>query len=236
MKRIVIGVALLGVLAVATSAPASVTVSSDPGTTNHVSALTGYATTGDMMGGMTLTAYFSVGGPETVYWVDLPSPAVDAGKAVGTGWSLSHIGNTFDDHWALTVDDSISLTRLLIDAGTGDTVFDRTLDGVGNIYGTPGSATGKDFSVTYCSSTNPLNIAATYRDQVAITGFDPLEDLYRYLDIVFTTNLHDQTIHFMADTDNSVDPYVEPVPEPSALAVWSLLGLCGIGWRFRRKA
>ena len=227
MKRIVIGVALLGVLAVAASAPASVVVTQDNGTTNQLTALTGYATTGGMMGGMTLTANFSSGGPETVTWVDLTSTA---GKAVGTGWALCQSGDTFSSNWRLAVNSSTSLTSLVIDGGPGDTVFDRTFGGA---VGTPGSALGKDFSMANSSG---LAIKATYRNQVAVTGNSPVGDLFRHLEIDFTTiPLTNRTICFLADTDNSKGD-IEPVPEPSTLAIWSLLGLCGIGWRRRRKA
>ena len=179
------------------------------------------------MGGMTLTANFSSGGPETVTWVDLTSPT---GNAVGTGWSLYQGGDTFSSNWRLAVNSSTSLTSLVIDGGPGNTVFDRTFGGA---KGTPGSALGKDFSM---SNSCGLNIVATYRNQVALAGSSPVGDIFRHLEIDFTTiPLTNRTIYFMADTDNSISD-IQPIPEPSTLAIWSLLGLCGIGWQRRRKA
>src|SRR5512143_1608987 len=91
-----IKVLLATLCAVALMTPAwgqIVTVQKDPGNTWVTTALTGYSTYGDMMDGMTVTAYFAGGGSQSALWQDT---GVGAGQAAGTDWYLSEVGDTFD--------------------------------------------------------------------------------------------------------------------------------------------
>jgi hypothetical protein len=214
--------ALVCALALTARAKADVTVQFDAGTTNYTTALTGYGTYGDMMDGMKVTAYFSASS-ETATWADT---GYHAGASSGTNWSLSESGDTWDSNWTLTNSTGQGIDRIFIDAGQGDTVFDTYFGGA---YGTDGSARGKDFSVT--SGLGSLDITATYRDEVALTGQSPVGDLYRYLDIEFTSAggfPTGSTLTFITDTDNikfAGDIYI---PAPGAIALGAIgLGLAG---------
>lgn len=211
----------VGVLALVQVASAGVTVQFDPGTTNQTTALTGYATTGAMMDGMLVTAYFSSGFSQTLAWADI---GADSGGVSGTGWSLAEQGDTWNQPWTLTNTSGFAMTRLLIDAGPGDTVFDTTFGGV---EGTLGSARGWTFEVT--GGLGSLDILATYRDAVALTGQSPVGDLFRRLDIVFQGAGYGggkcNGLTYRADTDNILfGGDINPVPAPGAV----LLGVAGL--------
>lgn len=212
----------------AESNAASVNVAFDAGTTQETTALTGFGTTGDLMAGMSLTAYFSNNTSETVTWLDLGGLS---GGATGTGWSLFETGDTWDQNWTLT-STGAQIDRLFIDGGVGDTVFDTYFGGV---TGTTGSALGKNFSVT--GGLGAYDITATYRDAVALTGNAAVGDLFRYLDIDFTTSAFGSgttTLTFITDTDNlKFGGDIAAVPEPSTYILLGS-GLMGLAWVRRR--
>ncbi|MBW2117560.1 MAG: hypothetical protein JRH09_06505, partial [Deltaproteobacteria bacterium] len=195
MKKLLVILCAMFLLCVFTTSSYaySVTVNYNAGTTQQTTALTGYATTGALMDGMAVTAYYLGGGFETLYWADIDS---DSGGVTGTGWSMRADGNTFNSGaWSLTA--SSAITGLYIDAGVGDTVFDTVYS---PYPGTPGSARGRNFAVTTSGSGT---IVATYIDQVALTGNAPIGDLYRYLDIQFTDlGGWAGSLNFTADSDN----------------------------------
>ena len=216
-------------LCMAGTASSAITVVLDPGTTKTTTALTGFATTGAMMDGMGVTAYFQGGGSQTAIWSATNSTD---GGATGTGWSLTESGDTFSGPWTLTA--SALISKITIDAGLGNTVFDTTFGGV---EGTPGSALGKSFT-----STTSMDIIATYMDEVALTGFPPVGDLFRNLTIDFgnvpfggaLTNA--QQLVFNADTDNiEFSGDIQSTPEPTTMILFGV-GIAGLsGMRLRRK-
>ncbi len=218
---------------------AAVTVLVDPGTTNITTALTGFATEGDDMAGMTATAFFDDGTSEMLSWAATGAGAGGVTGTKGSGWSLSVSGDTFlDDAWELINSSGFGILRLVLDGAPGMTVFDRDI-----FPSTPGSVEGTDFAAT-----TPLNIEATYRNFVALQGNPPEEDIFRELDIVFTDQggfptgaAAPNVLLFSADTDNATTEIRMPppmngeVPEPASIAVWSLL-FAGIGLTaYRRK-
>jgi hypothetical protein len=199
------------------------------GVTNQTEELTGFATTGDMMAGMDVTAYFSDGSSEAVVWQSLGFPA---GEAQGTGWSLFEIGDTFTNSWRLRNDTGKTLRRMFIDAGAGDTVFDTDFGGA---VGTAGSSTGRTFMPT--TSHIDLDITANYIDRVALTGDAPIGDLFRYLEIDFNATgfASGREFRYITDTDNIEHAGdIDPIPEPGTFGIL-LAGLLGIGWSMRRR-
>ena len=100
-------------------------------------------------------------------------------------------------------------------------------------FGTPGSARGWTFDVT--SALGSLDIVATYRHLIALTGDAPVGDLYRMLDIEFTNSeafVSGSTLTFIADTDNSkYAGDINPIPEPISCALLFpfIFGLIGFG-------
>lgn len=229
MRRLaqVIAFAALTAMGVA-PANATVTVLFDNGTTQVTTALTGFATTGAMMDGMSVTAFFAGGTQETAFWA---ATVGDDGEAAGTGWSLSESGDTFSsfDPWALANASGLAIEMLLIDAGVGDSVFDITF---GGLFGTDGSALG----ITFASS-DTRDVTATYIDEVALTGFAVVGDLWRFLKLDFGAGIASgsPSFNFSADTDNLELPGdITPVPEPSTLALFGI-GLAGLAFVRRRR-
>jgi hypothetical protein len=236
MSKCIFVLAALVVLLGMRTAEAVVTVVFDNGTINSTTALTGFSTYGDMMDGMVVTAFFANSTSETLAWAD--TGLGSGGVTSGADWSLSESGDTFNSNWTLANHSSQTMTRLLIDAGPGNSVFDT--QAIGDVGGTAGSERGWNFEVTNAYSSD---ITATYRDAVALTGDAPVGDLFRFLDVEFQGNgfVRNSWLTFRADTDNilfagDINPVV---PEPASLAIWSLLGGVGIAvgqWRRRRRA
>ncbi len=242
MRHFSLGLAVM-LLAIVEQAAGSFTVTTDVGTLHTTSALSGYATAGDDMVGMNVTAYFSDDFVETVNW---SASGVDAGQAVGTGsaWSLSESGNTFaTDGWSLTNSRSASMLQLVIDGKPGDTMFDVAIDSAGNVlpgqggtasvFGTVGSASGWTFETS-----SDIDMTATYRNAVGLGANAPVGDLYTTLDLSFTNGLAGgNSIAFTGDTDNAetAGDITPSVPEPTTFIIWSVFAGIALAVGFRRR-
>ena len=196
----------------------------------NIPGLTGFVTTGAMMNGMSVTAYFKDGTFETEIW---GATGLTAGGVFGTDWSLSLAADSFTSSWSFVNDDAGKLTRLVLDGSTGLTVFDKREPD----YGTDGSFSGLDFRSNLAGDGS---VIATYRNQVSVGGAGRVGDLFQILDIDFsglqTNGTHD-SFTFVQDTDNDSrrdpDDDLQSIPEPTMLALFGI-GLIGVARAGRR--
>lgn len=204
-------------------AQAAVTYVTDTTTTHYITAVTDYVTSGGMMDGMNVTAFFSGGNAlgDTASWA--------SGSAGGTGWSLSLGGDSYYNNWLFDNTGQSSLTRLVLDGYPGFTVFDRIFGNppMFETNGTSGSARGLDFAFVGSSPTATV----TYADPVALAATAPVGDIWYSLTIDFGSNGISSNFSFKQDTDN----VVSRVPEPASMALLGL-GLLGLGFSRRRRS
>ena len=198
-----------------------------PGTTQIITPPITSDTTGATMEGMSVTAYFDGdAGSETLTWGDIGS---GFSGVIGIDWNLSvksDVDPWTQGAWGLNSCSGTIIDHILIDAGAGNTVFDTYSAGIG----TPDSKLGKVLSVSSTGTTYDGEITSTYFDQVALSGFAPVGDLYRYLDIQFEDPFSG-ILYFAADTDN-ITGGIQPVPEPATILLLGS-GLLALGG-FRR--
>lgn len=199
-------------LAVASVPIQAQTVVSDPGTYYTTNALTGFATSGSDMLGMTVTGYGLDG---TVYSGAWSSIGSDYGVQTD-GFSLFHPsggGNAdtfgFFNLWSLSA--NTGLSRLVLDGIPGNTLFDRTNPS----FGTSGSAQGRDFDWV---SGDPGGTTVFYRNALGLGGGPAVGDLYTMVDVQFGDGFRaDSRGLFRMDTDNAATDIVVSVPEPGTL-------------------
>lgn len=202
----------------------AVTIQTDMSNPQQTTAMAGYATYSDDMNGMTVT----VNGSDSGTWGYLGSHhGTTYYGAQGNGWYLYESGDTFTSNWNFYTNQAVS--SLLIDAGTGNTMFDIIHD---EEY-TSGSSIGREFELT---SSYSGDIAVTYSAPVSLTGDAFQGDLYRTMLIEFA-NPFTGSLTFRADTDNAAfagDIEPTPVPAPGALILTGL-GTSLAGYIRRRK-
>jgi len=219
----------LGFLLVASSPAGAVIIVEDPSVDVSVAGIARFATFGDLMVGMEVTASFLSGFAETVSWV---ATGPGAGGAFGTEWSLTLDGDSFAPgpdgaSWVFTHARDALLT-LKLDGEPGFTVFDRTFGGVD---GTPDSELGLDFDFLPDALEPPGT--ATYSRRVAVGVNPPVGDLWQVLTIDFTEieGLQLRRWEFEQDTDNDVR---RQIPEPASVTLLGL-GLAWLLWRRKRS-
>lgn len=167
-----------------------------PGTEQEITDVSGFMTTGEDMGGMRVTAYFSadLSTSETVNW-NSGGVGSGAGSAVGTGWRLDQSGDTFDSTWRLAPNGvtapNLALYGLLLEGflpsqdpvSVRATVFDRT----DPFFGTDGTYRGNDLDISI-SAGNWSHVRVSYIDEVdslADASPGPVQDIYRAMRLQF---------------------------------------------------
>jgi len=214
-------------LAVAGSAQATITYQSNPAPGTVIPGVATYQTTGAMMDNMSITANFTGGFSQTLYWADT---GLISGGVTGTGWSLSQSGDTFGGNWVFSDTRQGSLLSLVLDGNTGYTLFDRTFNGNS---GTPGSANGWSFdSDTFDGWFFDPDVTVTYSDRVALTGQAAVGDLWQVMTLNFGTDGFSGRFSFIQDTDNDIR--ATQVPEPGMLSLIGL-ALAGLGFTVRKR-
>ena len=222
----------LAASAFATPSQAQVVITETPLPVVVAPGLTGFATTGADMAGLSVTATFSNGSGGTVAWTTT-GPA--SGGAFTANWSLTLSGDSFATPWNfsfLNPTASLQLTHLVLNGTSGLTIFDRTFGGA---EGTPGSANGTDFAYSggTCAGCNTL---VNYSGQTAIDAAAPVGDLWQVVDITFNDGTGPRTnFSFVQDTDNDIRAMV-PEPETYALMLGGLGLLTLVAKRRRTRA
>jgi hypothetical protein len=107
-------------------------ITTDVSVVDMVPGISQFTTDGADMVGMSVTVNFLGGATETVFWT---ATGAQSGAAVGTGWSVTEDGDTFNTN-AWTADfGNLQVESLQFDATTGLTLLDRSL---APLPGTPG--------------------------------------------------------------------------------------------------
>jgi len=150
---------------------------------------------------------------------------------------LSLAGPTGTADWSLrNMRTDVRLTSLFIDAGAGDTVFDRASP-------SPGSA-GSELGIDFVDRGSPFGsiINVTYSQPVGVGGNPPLGDLYARMLVDLSGYVggglpFNTGFNFGQDTDNlSIKGDLEPAPIPLPAGLPLLAtGLGALGFFSRRR-
>jgi hypothetical protein len=234
------------------------------GAPQTITDISGFMTTGEDMGGMRVTAFFSADltSSETVNWNPGGIGSM-AGSAIGAQpWRLDQAGDTFFSAWRLSpTGTNLSLYGLRLEGflpsqdpvSDRATVFDRT----DPFFGTGGSFRGNDLDAVITAG-NWTHLMVRYIDEVDNLA-DPLigaqKDVYRAMQIQFGElvdvggefplfnpipfDFNDELV-FLQDTDTvgeriPGDPGLEGMPEPGSLLLVMIGALVAGFRRYRRK-
>jgi hypothetical protein len=210
----------------------SLSVGFSNGTLNTTPSIVTYKTKGTDMAGMAFTFTFTDGSTATSFWASGSNSL-----GLSNGVTVSVTGDTFFHQWTMTNNNgsNLGVTKMVIDAGLGNSVFDQTFH---NLDGTPGSASGKTFKPT--NTGTGLVMTAMYSDIVRVGAAAPVGDLFRTLTVNFNNKggfATGTSMKFWMDTD-TVKPLTTPqsirTPAPPALLL-ALFGVPVVVWRRPRK-
>lgn len=200
-------------------------ITTDVSVVDMVPGISQFTTDGADMVGMSVTVNFLGGATETVFWT---ATGAQSGAAVGTGWSVTEDGDTFNTN-AWTADfGNLQVESLQFNATTGLTLFDRSL---APLPGIPGSAEGRDFVSTLL---NDGDVVAAYSNVVGIGAIPPVGDIFHTLTISFAdleNSVLSGRFQFTQDTDNDIRILL---PESAMLTIFGL-GLAGLTMVLRRR-
>jgi PEP-CTERM motif len=209
-------------------AQAGVIISTTPAPPVDSPGLTGFATTGAMMTGLSVTVAFNGGADHTFAWA---TTGANSGGVTTGLWSLTMDGDSFTSPWVFSFlsPNAGQLTHLQLNGTSGFVIFDRTAPSPG----TDGSASGLDFAFSAgCGSCNGL---VNYSGQTGIGGAAPVGDLWQVVDLTFSGETGPRTdFSFVQDTDNDIRAMV-PEPETYALMLGGL-GLLSLLAKRRRRS
>jgi len=181
MRNRACAVAVAAVLVTSLSTPAAAQNNTFvPGTAFASPNLTGFVTTGDLMGGMEVTWTFAGLGPLSASWANLGGGVwgVSAG-----GFSLTLLGtaNSFGASWTLSNLTNNRLASVRLNGSPGRTMFDCGWNGTnclntgdGAPEGTPGSANGTSLVTT--GGTYGGAVAGQYANLIGVSGGPPVGD------------------------------------------------------------
>ncbi|MDH5427849.1 MAG: hypothetical protein OEZ05_02460 [Nitrospirota bacterium] len=199
----------------------TVTWVTDTNNPKNITALTNVDVTGAEMGGMGVTVFFADGSSQNGIWGVL---GANVGGITTSDWFLTQGGNTYSGdtlggapspsafNWKLENTSGQGLSRIVINAEMGDTVFD--VNGVMKTTGPSGFGTPFNIIDTGLG----LDITATYLNPVGLNGAAPLGDLFAGLQLDFLNNgalPSGSSINFSIDTDLVAFPAVIVVPPPT---------------------
>ncbi len=193
-----------------------------------IDAVSDWATNSADMNGMLVTVTFADLTSETLTWGE----DVLTGGVSGNGWDLfmaNPTGNTLSNGFTLTATGQTDILSLFLEGDPGMTMFD--VEPLVGAFSTANSRDGVPVADSYTDafgtvvtdsvSYSGIDIIASYTMPVALTGDNPVYDLYSNLLLSFTDTdgngsagfTSSDTLTFISDTDNEATP----VPEPATI-------------------